>query len=137
MATGSIKFQPYLTMLLINASKGPSAIHGIGLIAREFISKGQTIWEYHQSIDHFIPVQKLKELSKWAREQVIWYGFYNHLGIILSGDDDRFTNHSLTPNSGFKTELSTVALRDIQTGEEITMSYSLIIEDELIEILKL
>jgi SET domain-containing protein len=41
---------------------------------------------------------------------------------VLSADDDRFTNHSGTPNTKYCGEYS-IAVRDILPDEEITANY--------------
>lgn len=113
-------------MLLINASKGASQIHGIGLIARENIKRDHLIWEYRQGLDQMISIPELRRLSKWTAEQVIWYSIFDAKleAFVLSGDDDRFTNHSEEPNSAFYGKWETIATRDILIGEEITINYS-------------
>ena len=49
------------------------------------------------------------------------------LHVLLSGDHACFINHSDTPNTGAPecatSPVTTVALRDIQAGEEITCNY--------------
>ena len=47
---------------------------------------------------------------------------------MLSADDDRYTNHSETPNvlenpSSGDSEKPTLASRDIRRGEELTQNY--------------
>lgn len=116
-------------MLLVNARKGPSRIHGHGLIAREFIPAGTRIWELRPEFDVILTEEQLSRLSPSAQEQVRYYCYGNYDAsqrtYILSSDDDRFTNHSDEPNSACvdETGRETVALRDIQPGEEITWDY--------------
>ena len=43
-------------------------------------------------------------------------------GVMYSCDNDRFTNHSLTPNTGTYGDW-VIALRDIRANEEITANY--------------
>ena len=83
-------------MLLVNATAGVSAIHGIGLIARELIPRGTRVWEFRQGFDLILTTREVEALSPAAREQVLWYAFYDHARstYVLSGDDDRFTNHA-------------------------------------------
>ncbi|MBI5757401.1 MAG: SET domain-containing protein-lysine N-methyltransferase, partial [Planctomycetales bacterium] len=38
-------------MLLVNASAGTSGIHGIGLIANEFIPAGTVVWVLKPDLD--------------------------------------------------------------------------------------
>ena len=111
-------------MLLVNARAGQSSIHGIGLIAQELIPKGTTIWTFKEGFDLVIPEQDLPLLSTAARDQVIWYAYYEEdlESYILSSDDDRFTNHSDTPNTANKGD-DTYALVDIHPGTELTCDY--------------
>lgn len=111
-------------MLLVNATAGASAIHGIGLIAREFIPRGTRIWEYRQGFDLILTPREVESLSAVARDQVLWYAFYDQTrsAYVLSGDDDRFTNHADDPNTADDGAF-TVARRDILPGEELTADY--------------
>lgn len=115
-------------MLLVHARVGPSKIHGLGLIASEFIPAGTAVWELCPGFDLELTEQQLSRLSPAAREQVLYYcdGDYNPArGVYtLSMDDARFTNHSDAPNTvtaeGGRT---TVATCDIHPGDEITWDY--------------
>ena len=111
-------------MLLVDARAGLSEIHGIGLIAHEFIPKGTCIWKFQEGFDLAIPEEEISKLSGPARDQVIWYAYYEKSTeeYILSSDDDRFTNHSDTPNSANLGE-ETYAIVDIHPGVEITWDY--------------
>jgi len=115
-------------MLLVNARAGMSSIHGYGLIAQEFIPRGTIIWRFQPGFDVVIPEAEIERLSPAARDQVLYYAYFdkqNH-SFILSSDDDRFTNHSDEPNSTSKAHCDgdfVVAIRDIQPGEEITINY--------------
>ena len=115
-------------MLLVNASKGPSVIHGIGLIARTKIKKGTVIWAFDCDVDHeygdsFFSVLR----SKWAADQIKSYSFFDiYRGCwVCCGDDARFTNHSDIPNAHFDGKI-TYAAQDILPGEEITEDYRLL-----------
>ena len=115
-------------MLLVNASKGPSAIHGIGLIARQKIKKGTPIWAFDSDVDHeygdsFFATMR----SKWAAEQLKGYCFFDeHRGCwVCCGDDARFTNHSYDPNTYMDKKLTYAAV-DIFPGDEITEDYRLL-----------
>ncbi|MGE0882459.1 MAG: SET domain-containing protein [Blastocatellales bacterium] len=115
-------------MLLINARVGVSAIHGFGLIAQEFIPKGTCIWRFQPGFDLLIGEEEFQSLSASTQRQIRHYAFFDTARrvYVLSNDDDRFTNHSETPNSqeeigggGYKS----YATRDIRAGEEITCDY--------------
>jgi len=103
-------------MLLVNAKKGPSKIHGIGLIAQDFIPAGTRIWELRPGFDVVLTENQLQQLSLIAQEQVRYYCYYDPRNetYVLSSDDDRFCNHSDEPNTALDDDgQSTIALRDI------------------------
>jgi uncharacterized protein len=112
-------------MLLVNASAGPSKIHRLGLVAKEFISAGTQIWEYNERFDRTFSDEDLGKLSLNARQQVLYYGYFDLASrvYVLSSDDDRFTNHSEDPNTKDYGRY-TVAVKDIYPGEEITCNYA-------------
>ncbi len=116
-------------MLLVNARAGVSKIHGIGLIAQEFIPKGTRIWRFQSGFDLMLSEEQLQPLSAPAQQHVRYYAFYDpeKRAYVLSGDDDRFTNHSDEPNTENvytgAGDFETSASRDIQAGEEITWNY--------------
>jgi uncharacterized protein len=115
-------------MLLVNARVGVSKIHGLGLVAKEFIPCGTLIWKFHAGFDIEISESCLNDLSASAREQVLHYAEYfpEEKKFILSSDDDRFTNHSDNPNTAdHRNEV--FAARDICPGEEITCDYRRVI----------
>lgn len=88
-------------MLLVNARCGPSKIHGLGLIAREFIPAGTPTWVYQPGFDVEITEEQFLKLSIPSRKQVRYYAAFllDRRVFILSSDDDRFTNHSPHPNT--------------------------------------
>jgi SET domain-containing protein len=67
---------------------------------------------------------QVQRLPVAAREQVLYYAYFDvpTKTFVLSGDDDRFTNHSDNPNTKCQGDC-TFAVRDIQEGEEITNDY--------------
>ncbi len=113
-------------MLLVNARAGLSAIHGRGLIACEFIAAGTMIWRFEADFDREIDEAQLAGLPPAVREQVEYYACWDpeRRCFFLSGDDDRFINHSDSPNTKCGGDyLVTYAAVDIQAGEEITSDY--------------
>ena len=111
-------------MLLVDCRAGISEIHGLGLIAGQFIAKGTTIWQFQPGFDVAVTEEEYAQLPPNARKALDYYSYHcKAAGIhVLSSDDDRFTNHSEDPNSIFVGGV-TIAVRDIQPGEEVTMNY--------------
>ncbi len=111
-------------MLLINASAGRSRIHGKGLIARELIPAGTLVWTLKPGFDVELTKGQFEDLAPNARDQVARY-IYTDVATgnyILCSDDAKYMNHSDTPNT--RTEgHRTVAIADIQPGQEITCNY--------------
>lgn len=112
-------------MLRVHAIALPSPIHGHGLFAQEPISAGDVIWAFDPPFDLRFSEEDLRKLAPAAQRQVLYYSsFEQHSGCyLLTGDDDRFINHSDSPNAVDGGD-SITALRDIQPGEEITLDYS-------------
>ncbi|HUR24898.1 MAG TPA: SET domain-containing protein-lysine N-methyltransferase [Candidatus Thermoplasmatota archaeon] len=110
-------------MMRVPVKLAPSKIHGLGLHAVEPIAKGSLVWDYDAPIDQTIPVSDLPNLQPWVRKYIAIYGYREDDHIILCGDDARYFNHSKTPNcrSGHGTQ--TLAIRDIEVGEELTDDY--------------
>src|SRR5829696_3388201 len=107
-------------MLLVDARVGPSAIHGLGLIAQADIAAGTTISKHAPGLDATLSQAELDALPAVARKNYRYYSYRNiHTEqYVLSFDDDRFTNHSNDPNTDGRK-----ALRSIAAGEEITYDY--------------
>lgn len=96
----------------------------MGLIAQEFIAAGTTVWSFMPGFDVRISEATLTQLSPAAKEQLLYYAYFHEKSgtLVLSSDDDRFTNHSDNPNTRIIND-DVVAIRDIDPGEEITADY--------------
>jgi SET domain-containing protein len=112
-------------MLLPSAWVGPSKIHGLGLIAAEFIPCGTVVWRLEPSFDIPLTQQQLDKLPAIAQLNIRHYGYFDERleRFVLSGDDDRFTNHADDADVRFCGDHA-MAVRDIRPGEEITDSYA-------------
>lgn len=119
-------------MLLVKTSIRQSPIHGLGLFAEEDIPAGTLLWRLEPLIDRVIPEADLARLPEQVAEYVdIYSEYFPELGLlVLSGDNDRYTNHSDSPNTEVilpnGPEAHVRALRDIAAGEEITCDYTVI-----------
>jgi uncharacterized protein len=114
-------------MLLINTHIQPSEIHGLGLFAAEDIPKGTWIWKFHSNTTQVFSQRKFlsvcQELSFHALKNFIDYSYIRKGKIYYINDNTRFINHSTTPNVGFLSNLSEIALQDIKKGDEIIENY--------------
>lgn len=116
-------------MMLINTRVGPSRIHGQGLFAAEFIACGTPCWRFQPGFDHDFSRKQFAALPPQARKHTRWFCFVSKEDghVILSGDHACFINHSVTPNTGASPDaispVTTIALRDIAEGEELTCNY--------------
>lgn len=116
-------------MILVKTIISLSLIHDVGLYADQFIPKGTIIWEFTKGIDARLSKKKFEKWASIDPEQVFNYTYLdkNSGEYILCGDGARFMNHSKIPNSWHiysKNKYGqTIAIRDIDIGEEITYRY--------------
>jgi hypothetical protein len=109
-------------MLLVKTKLGISSIDGIGLFADENIQAGTKVWEW---LDSFDVVYDVKDFCKLPPQAILYiqkYAWYDDLTWYLCGDNDRFANHSNTPNCVSDGKID-IAIRDIKRGEEFTYNY--------------
>ena len=93
-----------------------SDIHGKGLFARKEIKQGDIIGE--------IEGRPAKKNGPY----VLWIDDENEKGIKVE-NVFKFINHNPEPNAVYYDDLTVVALRDIEVGEEITHHYGETWED--------
>jgi len=119
-------------LLLVRTTVRLSDSHGLGVFAEEFIPEGTAIWAYHPVIDRIIPEADLASYPDHVADYLETYcEYFPEQGVlVLSGDNDRFTNHAPDPNTVVVLpngpEASVIAARDIAAGEEITCDYTVI-----------
>lgn len=115
--------------MLIQTRVGVSSIHGHGLFAVDPIPRGTLVWRFLPGFDHDFSLEQFAALPAIARNHTRWFCFVSRENghVILSGDHACFINHSLDPNTGLPPDgaspATTVALRDIAAGGEITCNY--------------
>jgi hypothetical protein len=116
-------------MLLIKTTLKESAINGIGLYADEFIAQGTVIWKWHEGFDQSYSIEEINALPESICTSFIrraYFSPYLHK-YVLCCDDARFMNHSDRPNTrdlgGIDYQAVTIASRNIEPGEEITINY--------------
>ncbi len=116
-------------MMLIPTRVAPSAIHGMGLFTLAPIPKGTPIWRFEPGFDHDFSPAQFAALPPLARAHTRHFCFMSKLDghILLSGDHACFINHSPENNTGAPADapepVTTVALRELAAGEEITCDY--------------
>jgi len=116
-------------MMLVRTRVAPSAIHGLGLFALDAIPKGMPVWRFEPGFDREFSREEFAALPAEAQAHIRWFAYANRDtgGLVLSGDHTCFMNHSPAPNTGAPRDavamITTVALRDIAVGEELTCDY--------------
>ncbi|MCC6303767.1 MAG: SET domain-containing protein [Rhodobacteraceae bacterium] len=121
-----------MPVLLVRTVVKESPIHGLGLFADEFIPRGTEIWRFDPLLDRVLPLAELDRLPDHVRLFVEVYSeYFPERGLlVLSGDNDRFTNHAADPNTEVvlpnAPDARVIATRDIEVGAEITCDYTVI-----------
>ena len=119
-------------MLLVRTSVRQSPIHGLGVFAEEDIPEGAILWRFEPFLDKVIAEEELGQMPDHLVDFIeIYSEYFPELGVlVLSGDNDRFTNHSDDPNTEVVLpngpEAHVRARRAIGAGEEITCDYNVI-----------
>jgi SET domain-containing protein len=116
-------------MLLVETYISISSGKGIGLFAKDKIPKGTKYWVRNETFDKVISQTQLNTFNKLASNYIKTYGFQEiNFNWYLCGDNARFSNHSIVPNSqnhfdvnGFLQYHS--ASDEIKPGEEIFCDY--------------
>lgn len=127
-------------MLLVKTLVKQSAIAGVGLFADQDIKRGDIVWQYTPETcatftqEQFqVLVNSFHKTEKQLIHYYLTYTYYQSFmnSLIFCLDNGRFVNHSEQPNlatpSYLPRELGwqySVALRDIERGEELTENYN-------------
>ena len=122
-------------MMLVKTYLSLSKVDGIGLFASEPIRKDTVIWRFNPIIDLLLTDEQMDSLSEASQELIRKYSYrhrYSRL-YLLCADDMRFMNHSSQPNCLdvlYPVEPDiTIALKDIDAGEELTCDYAIVDQD--------
>ncbi len=122
-------------MLVVKTKIKNSEIEGLGLFADQFIPKGSVIWKYDPSFDIYFDPKEVEKMSEPQKDLIIHFAYLSKKSgkYVYSIDNTRFTNHSNKPNTvedenvcSDDLEICTIAVKDIQIGEEITIDYRVI-----------
>lgn len=101
-----------------------TGLKGSGLFSIDKIKKGETIliwqgWVMSKS-------DLLKEKKRYLRDAIqIGEDFFVGCKSDKDLEKSDYINHSCDPNAGFCGDLTIVAMRDIDKGEEITFDYAM------------
>ncbi len=96
---------------------------GHGVFATAHIAKGTILW-VTDSLDRCFTSAQLASMDKMQREVILNHSFRNNKGeFVLCWDHTRYVNHSFSPNSYPTAYGLEIAIRDIESGEQITNDY--------------
>jgi uncharacterized protein len=113
-------------MLMVSTYLAPSVIEGLGVFAGESIERGHLLWNLNPLFDVFVRKNEIEDLPRHMQDYLVRY-CYPHLEmpgvIVLDGDNGRYMNHSLSPNTDFRIFDKGYALVDIAQGKELTCNY--------------
>jgi len=116
-------------MMLIEVRLSPSTLHGLGIFTLEPVPQGTPIWRFEPGFDRAFTPEELAALPPLAQAHLRKHAYPDATTghWIFSGDLTIFMNHSSPPNTGALPgtvkPVTTVALRDIAAGEELTCDY--------------
>ena len=113
----------------------PSSTHGVGVFAIRDIPKGTYIFEPDDDDTVFVPAQEVRSLSPEVRRLyedfcVLEGEVYECPSSLNKLTPAWFLNHSKNPNVSADFSLKFFAMRDIETGEELTTDYGTYSENE-------
>jgi SET domain-containing protein len=117
-------------MLLVKTMIKESPIHGVGLFADQFISKGTEIWRFTPGFDLRFTKEQILSFPDSLQRYIYKYAWRGKKSKLycFSSDNGKYFNHSEDPNvlSEYREneeEVVTVAIKDIRQGEEILDNY--------------
>lgn len=89
-------------MIVIKTYIGDSKIHGTGLFASEFISKGTLIWKLNPDFDLVLSNKEFENLPTLTQNFITHFSHFDKVlnRHILCSDHARFFKKPETPNCG-------------------------------------
>ena len=96
-----------------------SLIHGKGLFATKFIATGTVLWTLDPQEKRLTFIDLMQLLPNHRR-----LAYSHDDAFIVRSDGSEFANHSCEPNMVWEGDNQIIALRDIFTGEELTIDYA-------------
>jgi D-alanine-D-alanine ligase-like ATP-grasp enzyme len=110
-----------------------NAISGFGIYALRNISEGEIVFKGEGKAQRLTTLREVED--NWTETEKAFFRKYAYPAsseLYFLWDDDPSgwapQNHSCRPNTGFN-GLNVVALRNIAVGEELTLDYATILED--------
>jgi uncharacterized protein len=117
---------PVSSWISPKARKGAaSGIDRRGIVALEHIRRHEIV---AVKGGHIMDSAELATLPEWLRESDVQIADDLHLAARDEAEFESvmlFLNHSCEPNAGFAGNIVIIAMRDIESGEEITTDYAL------------
>lgn len=117
-------------MLLIETYLDISPGKGFGLFSKSGLRAGTKYWIRNEAFDRLFPPEKMNSFGKITSDYIQFHGFLEPSGNwYLCGDNARFTNHSIQPNTGNNFNENgiiqySIVSNEINAGEEILCDYS-------------
>ena len=98
---------------------------GAGVFALEPLPAGDVLAVWGGVI---VAGARLEEYSHYAQTHGLQVDDDLYLLPLTEDDPSDYFNHCCNPNAGLRGEITLVAMRDIEAGEELTMDYRLMDE---------
>jgi uncharacterized protein len=98
---------------------------GLGVFATRKFFRGEILW-IADDLDVLIPVDEYLRIDGIFRRKLDRYSYLNSENhAVIAWDEGKFVNHSCSPNSTgiLQFDNISVALRDIEKGEEMVEDY--------------
>ena len=106
---------------------GNSDKSGKGVFAIEKINRGEIVGDYTDGFGKYINTAEADKLYEKGFDHMIQVD--DDLFFAATNEDEfeeaDLFNHSCEPNCGIKNKLKIVAMRDIESGEEVTIDYAM------------
>jgi SET domain-containing protein len=121
---------PNLSYISPRAEVRKSPIHGRGLFARAPFARGEVVCVKG---GHVFDRATLKTMPDWYKSAEIQVAQDLFIGPLAADEREGsmiFSNHSCEPNMGVRGQIVFVALRDLETDEELTHDWATTDDDD-------
>src|SRR4029079_15636754 len=95
---------------------------GKAIFARESIEPGEVVGVWSGRL---IAAEDLDDLSEEIRRHTVQVEGGLYLASLTAHEPPDYINHSCDPNSGLAGQITIVAMRAIEPGEEVTIDYAM------------